>query len=81
MEYVPDLSGQRERRKRLLDKVNARFKHTVVLNGVVRVTGHEENFNAWNYYIYFIGQFTTIDARHDHIGKDKIYVSLFSSQI
>src|SRR3989338_11084861 len=72
IEHLPHLAGQRQWQKRFADKSRSGRAHQFAGNDRVGVSGSEKDFDAGIKDPDFFRQFSSVHARHDHIGKQKV---------
>src|SRR5580692_4081734 len=67
--HLANLSGQRSRRKRLLEVGDPGIQNPMLKDGIVRVAGHEEHLDLTPHPRSALGKLPTAHARQHHIGE------------
>jgi hypothetical protein len=68
-EQLSDLPGEDAFGQRLWNKFDPGIQSTLMNDRVSRVAGHKDDFRSWPPPFDFIGEFTTVLAGKDNIGK------------
>jgi len=69
IEKLSDLPGEDAFGQRLWNKFDPGIQSTLMNDRVSRVAGHKDDFRSWPPPFDFIGEFTTVLAGKDNIGK------------